>query len=267
GAERPLLPVRQSPALHRQGDVSRRVEPQVLVDRGAAEHLDGGRLQERREHRSRRRQGILLGRVDGVPDGNQHQDGPRHRDVHPELGKPGDVEQLIREAGRRGIRVLLDLVPNHTSDRHPWFVDAKSSRSSQRRDWYVWADGRPDGSPPNNWRSSFGGPAWSFDDATGQWYLHHFLPSQPDLNWWSPAVRESLDAILRHWFDRGVAGMRIDVCNMIVKDRELRDNPPATDDDPAFLRMLGQRQVYNSGRPALHDVLRRWRRIANAYAR
>ena len=209
---------------------------------------------------------IWLSPIHPSPDQDWGYDVADYYGVHPELGKPGDVERLIREAGQRGIRVLLDLVPNHTSDRHPWFVDAKSSRSSQRRDWYVWADGRPDGSPPNNWRSSFGGPAWSFDDATGQWYLHHFLPSQPDLNWWSPAVRESLDAILRHWFDRGVAGMRIDVCNMIVKDRELRDNPPATDDDPAFLRMLGQRQLYDSGRPELHDVLRRWRRIADAYS-
>jgi len=209
---------------------------------------------------------IWLSPIHPSPDQDWGYDVADYYGVHPELGKPGDVERLISEAGRRGIRVLLDLVPNHTSDRHPWFVDAKSSRSAQRRDWYVWADGRPDGSPPNNWRSSFGGPAWSFDDATGQWYLHHFLSSQPDLNWWSPAVRESFDAILRHWFDRGVAGMRIDVCNMIVKDRELRDNPPATDDDPAFLRMLGQRQLYDSGRPELHDVLRRWRRIADGYS-
>jgi len=185
--------------------------------------------------------------------------------VHAELGTQRDVDALIDEAGRRGIRVLLDLVPNHTSDRHEWFVDARSSRASRHRDWYVWADGRADGSPPNNWRSSFGGPAWSYDSATAQWYLHHFLSSQPDLNWWNAEVRGAFDAILRHWFERGVAGMRIDVCHMIVKDRELRDNPPATDDDPAFLRMLGQRQVYDSGLPEVHDVLRRWRRIANAY--
>jgi alpha-glucosidase len=176
-----------------------------------------------------------------------------------------DLDALVDEAGRRGIRVLLDLVPNHTSIEHPWFVDARSARDSAYRDWYVWADAKPDGSLPNNWVSSFGGPAWTFDERTGQYYLHNFTPEQPDLNWWNEDVRAEFDRILRFWFDRGVAGFRIDVCHMIVKDRELRDNPPATDTDPFHTRMIGQRQVYNACRPEVHDVLRRWRAVASSY--
>ncbi|MGH7899348.1 MAG: alpha-amylase family glycosyl hydrolase [Candidatus Binatia bacterium] len=185
--------------------------------------------------------------------------------VDPELGTLDDLDRLIAEAGRRGIRVLLDLVPNHTSDRHPWFLDARSSRGSSHRDWYVWHDPKADGSPPNNWLSSFGGPAWTFDEASGQYYLHNFLPSQPDLNWWNPDVRASFEGILRFWFDRGVAGFRIDVCHMMVKDRELRDNPTATEDDHPFVRLLGQRQLYNSCRAESHEILRGWRRIADSY--
>jgi alpha-glucosidase len=209
---------------------------------------------------------IWLSPIHPSPDDDWGYDVADYFGVHPQLGRPGDLDELIAAAGRRGIGVILDLVPNHTSDRHPWFVDGRSSRDSAHRDWYVWADGRRDGMPPNNWVSSFGGPAWSYDEATRQWYLHHFLSSQPDLNWWNPSVRDAFDAILRHWFDRGAAGLRIDVCHMIVKDRELRDNPPATDDDPAFLRLLGQRQTFDSGLPELHEVLRHWRRIADEYA-
>src|SRR5205823_5195244 len=134
---------------------------------------------------------------------------------------------LVQESEWRGIKVLIDLVPNHTSDRHPWFVEARSSRGSSRRDWYVWVDPREDGGEPNNWRSSFGGPAWTFDDATGQWYLHNFLAEQPDLNWWNDEVGEEFAGILRFWFKRGIAGFRIDVAHALIKDRELRDNPPA----------------------------------------
>jgi alpha-glucosidase len=185
--------------------------------------------------------------------------------VPPVLGTLDDLDELIARAAARDIRVILDLVPNHTSDRHPWFVQSRSSRDDPKRDWYVWADPKPDGSPPNNWLSSFGGPAWTFDDATGQYYLHNFLSQQPDLNWWNDEVRDEFDRILRFWFDRGVAGFRIDVAHMIVKDRLLRDNPPATEDDHWFVQLQGQRQTYNSRRPEVHDVLRRWRRIAESY--
>ena len=123
-------------------------------------------------------------------------------------------------------------MPNHTSIEHPWFHESRSSRDNPKRDWYVWADPKPDGSPPNNWVSSFGGSAWTLDDATGQYYLQNFLPEQADLNWWNDEVRDEFDRILRFWFDKGVAGFRIDVAHMVVKDRELRDNPPATERRP-----------------------------------
>ena len=159
----------------------------------------------------------------------------------------------------------MDLVPNHTSEAHPWFVDSRSSRSSPLRDWYVWADPKSDGTAPNNWVSSFGGAAWTLDAVTGQYYLHNHLREQPDLNWWNEEVRSAFDEILRFWFDRGVAGFRIDVCNIIVKDAQLRDNPPATDEDDFEAQLFGQRPVYSGNRPEVHDVLRRWRRIAESY--
>jgi alpha-glucosidase len=129
----------------------------------------------------------------------------------------------------------------------------------------VWADPREDGTPPNNWVSSFGGDAWTLDETTGQYYLHLFLPTQPDLNWWNDEVRDAFDDILRFWFDRGVSGFRIDVCHAIVKDRDLRDNPASTDDDPPAIRLFGQQPVYSGNRPEVHDVLQRWREIAGGY--
>jgi alpha-glucosidase len=208
---------------------------------------------------------IWLNPITPSPNADWGYDVSNYTGVEPELGTLADVDELIAEATRRGIRILLDLVPNHTSDRHPWFRDSRSSRTAAHRDWYVWADPKPDGSPPNNWLSVFGGPAWSFDDGTGQSYLHNFLPEQPDLNWWNDGVRDAFDDILRFWFDRGVAGFRIDVAHGIVKDRALRDNVPVTEDDDPRVRALGQRQVYNMHRPEVHDVLRRWRAIADGY--
>jgi alpha-glucosidase len=152
--------------------------------------------------------------------------------------------------------VLLDLVPNHTSDEHPWF--------RERRDFYVWREGR-DGGPPNNWLSVFGGPAWTRDDESGLWYLHNFDPKQPDLDWWNDDVRAEFDDILRFWFDRGIAGFRIDVAHGIVKDRELRDNPKATEDDIVHFQRLGQRPEFSMNRPEVHDVLRHWREVSDPY--
>jgi alpha-glucosidase len=184
--------------------------------------------------------------------------------VHPDLGTLEDLDELVAQAGRRGIRVLLDLVPNHTSDRHAWFQDALTGRDARHRDFYVWADPAPGGGPPNNWISNFGGSAWTWHEPTGQYYLSQFLPSQPDLNWWSEEVREAFDGVLRFWFARGVAGFRIDVCHAIVKDRELRDDPAATADDHPKVQARGLRQVHSMNRPELHDVLRRWRQVAAA---
>jgi alpha-glucosidase len=209
--------------------------------------------------------GIWLSPITRSPNADWGYDVSDYCDVAPEYGTLADVDELVTVARSHGIRVLLDLVPNHTSDRHRWFEESRRSRDDPRRAWYVWADPASDGGPPNNWVSTFGGPAWTFDEPSGQWYLHNFLPAQPDLNWWHPPVADAFDEILRFWWDRGVAGFRIDVCNMIVKDALLRDNPPADDDDPWIMQMFGQRPVYNSDRPEVHDVLRRWRRLSSTY--
>ena len=186
-------------------------------------------------------------------------------DVHPDLGTMDDLDELLAEATRRDIRILLDLVPNHTSEQHPWFVEARQSRTSRYRDYYVWADPKPDGSPPNNWVSTFMGPAWELDERTGQYYLHNFLVPQPDLNWWNQEVVDEFDRILRFWFDKGFAGFRVDVAHMIIKDKELRDNPPSGPNDPLIAQFRGQLPVYNSNRPEVHDVHRHWRTIADSY--
>jgi alpha-glucosidase len=209
--------------------------------------------------------GIWLNPTFPSPNADWGYDVSDYLGVHPDLGTMDDLTALIGEAGRRAIRVILDLVPNHTSIEHPWFVDARSSRTSRHRDWYVWADPEPDGSPPNNWVSSFGGPAWTLDPTTQQYYLHNFLTQQPDLNWWNDEVRDEFDAIFRFWFERDIAGFRIDVAHMIVKDRELRDNPPL--DDTAFVldRIRGQVCEFNSNRPEVHELYRQWRELADSY--
>ena len=183
--------------------------------------------------------GIWLNPTFPSPNDDWGYDVADYKGVHPDLGTLEDLDELIAEAGKRGIRVLLDLVPNHTSDRHPWFADALSGRDAPFRDFYVWADPAPDGGPPNNWISNFGGSAWTLHEPTGQYYLAQFLPTQPDLNWWNEEVREAIDDVLRFWFDRGIAGFRIDVCHAIVKDRELRDDPEATAEDHPRIQAAG----------------------------
>ncbi len=202
---------------------------------------------------------VWLGPTFPSPNADWGYDVADYLGVHPDLGTPADLERLIVEAGRRHIRVLLDLVPNHTSDRHPWFHDPA------KRDWYVWRDPKADGSPPNNWRSAFGFPAWTFAPEQGRFYLHNFLPQQPDLDWWNEDVRIAFDDILRYWFERGVAGFRIDVAHALVKDRELRDNPPARPDESPTWARVGQWPKYNFGLPEAVDVHRRWRRVAGEY--
>ncbi|KRV49579.1 hypothetical protein AQ490_19855 [Wenjunlia vitaminophila] len=174
--------------------------------------------------------------------------------IDPAFGTLEDFDRLVAEAERRGIRVVLDLVPNHTSRQHPWFRDERT-----KREYYVWAD------QPNNWMSSLHVPAWTFDPEMGRYYLHSYLPDQPDLDWWNEDVRAEFDDILRFWFDRGVAGFRIDACYVIVKDRLLRDNPPAGRDDHMWDRNRGQRPVHSAHQPEVHEVLRRWRRIGDEY--
>ena len=209
--------------------------------------------------------GIWLDPITVSPNADWGYDVADYYAVDPSLGTLDDVDELVAQAARRDLRVILDIVPNHTSIEHPWFATSRSSRDDPRRDFYVWADPSADGGPPNNWVSTFGGPAWTFDDTTDQYYLHNFTPDQPDLNWWSDEVRDEFDRIFSFWFDRGIAGFRIDVAHMIIKDAELRDNPPATNEDSLLDQIRGQRPVYNSNRPEVHEVHRRWRALADSY--
>jgi len=149
-----------------------------------------------------------------------------YREVDPLFGNLEDFKQLLSEAHKRDIKVMIDYVPNHTSDQHEWFTVSKSSRTNEKRDWYVWHDPKPDGSPPNNWLSVFGGSAWQFDETTGQYYLHSFLKQQPDLNWDNPEVREAMTDVLRFWLSLGVDGIRADAVRWLSKDPEFRDNLP-----------------------------------------
>jgi alpha-glucosidase len=209
--------------------------------------------------------GIWLSPTMPSPDQDWGYDVSDYLGVHPQLGTLADMDRLIAEAGRRGMRVLLDLVPNHTSSAHPWFADAVSGPDSGHRTYYVWADPAPGGGVPNNWRDATGAPAWTIDESSGQYYLHNYLPAQPDLNWWEPAVHEEFRRILRFWFDRGVAGFRIDVAHGLYKDAKLRDNPPLTDGSDHSGR-FGLKAVYNANRPEAHEVFRDWRRLADGYS-
>jgi alpha-glucosidase len=149
-----------------------------------------------------------------------------YTDIDPVFGNLDDFDALLADAHSRGLKVILDYVPNHTSEQHPWFVESRSSRHNAKRDWYIWRDPRPDGSPPNNWLANFGGRAWEWDEKTGQYYYHAFLKEQPDLDWRNPEVQQAMLGVMRFWLDRGVDGFRVDVMHHMVKDRELRDNPP-----------------------------------------
>ncbi|HEY9055913.1 MAG TPA: alpha-amylase family glycosyl hydrolase, partial [Aurantimonas sp.] len=149
-----------------------------------------------------------------------------YRDVDPLFGTLDDFDALVAEAHRLGLKVVIDQVLSHTSDRHPWFVESRQSRTNPKADWYVWADPKPDGTPLTNWLSVFGGSSWEWDSKRRQYYLHNFLASQPDLNFHNPDVRAALLADVRYWLDRGVDGFRLDTANFYFHDRELRDNPP-----------------------------------------
>jgi alpha-glucosidase len=186
-------------------------------------------------------------------------------DVHPEFGTLADMDRLIAECHARGLRLLLDFVPNHTSDEHPWFKESRSSRTSPRRDWYYWRDPKPDGSPPNNWLSVFGGSAWRWDQDTAQYYLHSFLPEQPDLNWRNPEVVAAMHDVLRFWLRRGVDGFRIDVMHMLLKHPDLADNPL----NPAWLPGMPERQrqiwAHNRNYPDVHHAVRGIRQVLDEF--
>ncbi|WP_332690710.1 alpha-amylase family glycosyl hydrolase [Bosea sp. (in: a-proteobacteria)] len=187
-------------------------------------------------------------------------------DIDPRFGTLADFDDLLSQAHARGLKVLLDFVPNHSSDQHPWFVESRASRANPKRDWYLWRDPAPGGGPPNNWISDFGGPAWQWDEASGQYYYHAFLKEQPDLNWRNPAVRAAMHDVLRFWLDRGVDGFRVDVLWHLVKSADFQDNPP----NPAYRPELGEMhrvlQLHSTDQPEVHDVAADMRAIADGYA-
>jgi alpha-glucosidase len=193
-----------------------------------------------------------------------------HTDVDPLFGSLADFDALLARAHELGLKVIVDYVPNHTSSDHPWFAASRSSRADPRRDWYVWADPAPGGGPPNNWLSIWGGPAWAWDEATGQYYLHMFLGEMPDLNWRNPEVREAMFDVARTWLARGVDGFRIDVALYVMKDPELRDNPPATGGELTFHKSFGpwdeQLHVNDHAHPDAHEVWREFRALLDAAA-
>jgi alpha-glucosidase len=149
-----------------------------------------------------------------------------YTDIAPVFGTLAEFDRLVGELHRHDLKLVLDFVPNHTSNQHPWFRTSRASRSNEQRDWYVWRDPAPDGGPPTNWLSEFGGPAWTLDSQTGQYYYHAYLPEQPDLNWREPEVRSAMYNVLRFWLKRGVDGFRVDAIHMLVEDESLIDNPP-----------------------------------------
>jgi alpha-glucosidase len=186
--------------------------------------------------------------------------------VDPIFGDLETFERLLEEAHRRNLKVILDFVPNHTSDEHPWFVEARSSRTSSKRQWYIWRDPAPDGGPPNNWESYFGGSAWTFDQQTGQYYLRQYDTKQPELNWRHPEVRTAMYDVMRFWLDRGVDGLRVDVLWMLTKDDQFRDNPINPDWKEGDLPWAHQIRIFSEDRPEMHEIVREMRLVMDSYA-
>ena len=188
-----------------------------------------------------------------------------YTDVHPLFGTLQDLDTLLEQAHQRDLKLILDFVPNHTSDEHPWFQQARSSRTNEKRDWYIWRDPAPDGGPPNNWMSRFGGSAWQFDEHTGQYYLHLYDVKQPDLNWRNPKVRQAMYEVLRFWLDRGVDGFRIDALEVLLKDEQFRDNPMNPEwkpGDPPNTRLI---EHYIVDQPGMHGIMQEMRALTENY--
>lgn len=185
--------------------------------------------------------------------------------IDPLFGTMEDFDALVKAAHRSGLKIILDLVPNHTSDQHPWFVESRGSRDNPKRDWYIWREPGPGGGPPNNWLSEFGGSAWEYDAATRQYYYHAFLAKQPDLNWRNPAVRQAIHDVMRFWLGKGVDGFRVDVIWHLIKDSEFRDNPSNPDfrsGRPPNQRIL---PLYTTDQAEVHDVIAEMRRVVDEF--
>jgi alpha-glucosidase len=185
--------------------------------------------------------------------------------IDPLFGTMADFDALVAAAHENGLKLILDLVPNHTSDRHPWFIESRSSRDDPKRDWYIWREPSADGGPPNNWLSEFGGGAWTYDGATEQYYYHAFLAQQPDLNWRNPEVRQAIHDVMRFWLQKGVDGFRVDVIWHLIKDAEFRDNPP----NPYFREGRPPHETiltrYSTDQPEVHEVVAQMRRVIDEF--
>ncbi|MBN1992172.1 MAG: DUF3459 domain-containing protein [Anaerolineae bacterium] len=184
--------------------------------------------------------------------------------IHPLFGTMADFDRLLAETHQRGLKLLLDLVPNHTSTEHPWFQESRRSRDNAKRDWYIWRDPAPDGGPPNNWLSVFGGPAWTFDETTGQYYLHQFVKQQPELNYRHPKVLAAMLDVMRFWLDKGLDGFRVDVIWLMMKDEQLRDEPldPNWDGVWPFAQL---QHIYTQNLPEVHRLIRQMRAVLDEY--
>jgi alpha-glucosidase len=187
--------------------------------------------------------------------------------VDPIFGSMDDFDALVITAHARGLKLLLDLVPNHTSDQHPWFLESRASRDNPKRDWYLWRDPAPDGGAPNNWLSEFGGSGWEYDAATSQYYYHAFLAAQPDLNWRNPEVRAAIYESMRFWLRKGVDGFRVDVIWHLIKDEQFRDNPPNPDFRPGLPPHAALHPVYSADRPETLQVVAEMRRVLDEFDR
>ncbi len=189
--------------------------------------------------------------------------------VDPLFGTMNDFDELLDEVHARGMKLIIDWVPNHSSDEHPWFIESRSSRDNPKRDWYTWRDPKPDGSPPNNWVSAFTGPAWNFDETTGQYYLCTFTTKQADLNWRNPEVQDAMLADLAFWLDRGVDGIRVDVAHFVMKDPELRDNPLVDGEPVLNTKDHGEYDLYehlhDKGHEDNHALYRDVRALLDSY--
>jgi alpha-glucosidase len=185
--------------------------------------------------------------------------------IDPLFGTMRDFDALISAVHASGLKLILDLVPNHSSDRHPWFISSRSSRDDPKRDWYIWREPAADGGPPNNWMSEFGGSAWAYDAATRQYYYHAFLAEQPDLNWRNPRVREAIHDVMRFWLRKGVDGFRVDVIWHLIKDEKFRDNPPNPDyreGQPPHWKVL---PLHTTDQAEVHDVIAEMRRVIDEF--
>lgn len=188
-----------------------------------------------------------------------------YENIWPPFGNLNDFDELLQQVHAAGMKLILDLVPNHSSDEHPWFIESRSSKDNPKRDWYIWKDPKPDGSPPNNWLSVFGGSAWEWDEKTKQFYYHAFLVKQPDLNWRNPQVIDAMLNTMRFWLNRGVDGFRVDAMWHMIKDLQWRDNPPNPDYKPQMATYEQLLPVYSTDQPEMHEIATKMRHVLDEY--